>query len=312
MKINPDDGQQQPSHEPVPVMDPSTAGNEKTTCKELQPDDAVKTTSDGQQDKDNNNQLSENEKIRAAQEFDAVSKLINPISRLFVRFPIPIGILVNAVVIFSAILAVIQSTGAKDLPDFSEPTKGLEARGTPISAKVKSYENFEEIIRQQNGMLKTYQEYIWASQSQNKQSTTSMPTSTTSKSSSSSSMLTSTNSSVTTGKQISSVGTETTQPLSKGGSFCNNGQDISRYLNRRDALTLVYEHEDKKNLLTVSAMLAICRLHDENIQPAPMYWFNNNCKSLHLPNYIALYSNKTSCSKISDMDIKNFFSMLSK
>ena len=69
--------QQQPSHEPVPVMDPSTAGNEETTCKELQPHDAVKTTNNVQHD-DNNNQLSENEKIRAAQEFDAVSKLINP------------------------------------------------------------------------------------------------------------------------------------------------------------------------------------------------------------------------------------------
>ncbi|XP_057308069.1 protein dispatched homolog 1-like isoform X2 [Hydractinia symbiolongicarpus] len=94
-----------------------------------------------------------NQRTINEEEDDLVTKLLRPYSKFLVHYPwIPLCILF-VIVVLSAVLGVIGSTGAPPLPEFSDPTKGFEPRGTTIASRAKSLTNLEKSSNS-SGLLK--------------------------------------------------------------------------------------------------------------------------------------------------------------
>ena len=55
---------------------------------------------------------------------------------------------------------------------------------------------------------------------------------------------------------------------------------------------LVYKNDNNENLLQVDHMKTICKIYNEKIKTFNMYISE---EPHHLPNYIAIYNNKTTC-----------------
>ncbi|XP_012567028.2 protein dispatched homolog 1 isoform X1 [Hydra vulgaris] len=75
--------------------------------------------------------------------------LMTPYATFLVKYPSVVVILLLIVIVLTNLLSVWKVLGAKDLPNFGEPTKGFEPRGTKISSKDISLKN----LLNQNGIL---------------------------------------------------------------------------------------------------------------------------------------------------------------
>eukprot|EP00111_Clytia_hemisphaerica_P005464 TCONS_00015824-protein len=83
-------------------------------------------------------------KIRRKEEYDTVARILRPYCRFLVRWPVLVIGPVMFVFAWSIILSVIPALGSKDFPDFSEPTKGFEPRGTDISKRAAALSNLDK------------------------------------------------------------------------------------------------------------------------------------------------------------------------
>ncbi|XP_057308047.1 protein dispatched homolog 1-like isoform X2 [Hydractinia symbiolongicarpus] len=188
--------------------------------------------------------LSLYEKKRKKEENDFVARLLKPYSTFLVKYPFVIILLLIVTIIFSGILSVLPATGAKDFPDFSDPTKGFEARGTTISSRGIAFVNTADVPRRQRGRRSV-----------------------------------------------------------NNGLWNTNLREV-----KIDSdFVMVYEHSGGGNL--IKHMKTICQMHKKKIESEAgyhTYFYTTH----HLPNYIALLTNKTDCMSITQNDIDEFFSLL--
>ena len=70
---------------------------------------------------------------------------------------------------------------------------------------------------------------------------------------------------------------------------------------------LVYKNDNNENLLQVDHMKTICKIYNEKIKTFNMYISE---EPHHLPNYIAIYNNKTTCYDITKEDVDRYANVL--
>ena len=70
---------------------------------------------------------------------------------------------------------------------------------------------------------------------------------------------------------------------------------------------LVYKNDNNENLLQVDHMKTICKIYNEKIKTFNMYISE---EPHHLPNYIAIYNNKTTCYDITKEDVDRYTNVL--
>ena len=98
------------------------------------------------------------------------------------------------------------------------------------------------------------------------------------------------------------------QRRSLAGIALNYDYLIHQALN--DPFVLVYKQSNNENLLQVNHMKTICRIYNEKIKTAPNFNKIISEEPHHLPNYIAIYNNKTSCNYITTNDVDRFAEVL--
>ena len=73
------------------------------------------------------------------------------------------------------------------------------------------------------------------------------------------------------------------------------------------SFVLVYKNDNNENLLQVDHMKTICKIYNEKIKTFNMYISE---EPHHLPNYIAIYNNKTTCYDITKEDVDRYTNVL--
>ncbi|XP_038059449.1 protein dispatched homolog 1-like [Patiria miniata] len=169
------------------------------------------------------------------------------------------------------------------LPDFSDPVKGFDARGTDIAARLRSLTN----------MLYYSDDYL-SQQVIN---------------------LASISDEVVTRPQISchypeqQAGDKESEP---GIWFAASLWDWDEQVAK-----VIFEGVDGKDMLSASSLKSVCYAETNLITSHPMYQSNCLCHDVghcsstwSLGNYVALLSNKSSCQNITDHDVDNVVTLL--
>ena len=85
---------------------------------------------------------------------------------------------------------------------------------------------------------------------------------------------------------------------------------LKRFSRKGDSMIFVYKQENDQNLMQLSHMKSICKIYQEKIMTAPSYNIFITEDPHHLPNYIAIYNNRTSCNDITKEDVDRFANIL--
>ena len=85
---------------------------------------------------------------------------------------------------------------------------------------------------------------------------------------------------------------------------------LEQFTRKDESLIFVYKHKSDQNLMQLSHMNAICKIYQDKIKTTPSYNSYLSDEPHHLPNYIAIYNNRTSCNDITDNDIRQFTNVL--
>ncbi|XP_072043683.1 protein dispatched homolog 1-like [Amphiura filiformis] len=195
-----------------------------------------------------------------------------------------------------------------DLPDFEEPTKGFEARGTPITTSLISYYNYLDTFYSANDNAPPA-----ASSRRRKRRQASPPPSL------------STAAPSTESQNTIPYGTPTDK--SDGGgipsvphSNVNTRICVDFHPNQYyENPSLVFGAKGKTDLFTAETMKSACQLEEEIIRSHPA--FNGSCQSCSqwacpdswsLGGYVALLNSKSSCDDINSTDVANVRTLLHK
>ncbi|XP_038057504.1 protein dispatched homolog 1-like [Patiria miniata] len=176
-----------------------------------------------------------------------------------------------------------------DLPDFSEPSKGFDARGTVISARLNSLQNlFADrtnliVFRPADAQMISPNPPVSESHTSRQQRTR----------------------------------RQAGQSPMTGIQFCFPLWETS---SGTDWGTLVFERVDGGNMLTTEAIKSVCKAEERLVTSHPSYQENCQCPNAtattecpstwSIGNHIALLSNKSSCAAIVDSDVANTIDLL--
>ena len=85
---------------------------------------------------------------------------------------------------------------------------------------------------------------------------------------------------------------------------------LEQFTRKDESFIFVYKHKSDRNLMQLSHMNTICKIYQDKIKTTPTYNFYISGEPHHLPNYIAIYNNRTSCNDITDDDVRQFTNVL--
>jgi len=220
------------------------------------------------------------EKKRAAEGNDKVARILKPYASFLVRYPSVIMCATLLVVLFAVLLGLLDSLGAKDAPDFSNPTKGFEPRGTILSSRIKSFDNIKAWYDKKilNHNLTAAQ--LKLSTSKRKK------------------------------RSISDDSIPSAAVNRQRRDLTNWYMDINslKYVVLYNPFLLVYKHVNDADLLNLQSMKDICQIYDDKIKTVDGF-FTSGIPH-HIPNYIALYSGNTTCQDITQKSTDDFFGLL--
>ena len=85
---------------------------------------------------------------------------------------------------------------------------------------------------------------------------------------------------------------------------------LQQFSRKGDSMVFVYKQENDQNLMQLSHMKSLCKIYQEKIMATPSYNIYIMKDPHHLPNYIAIYNNRTSCNDITKEDVDRFVHIL--
>ncbi|XP_022109848.1 protein dispatched homolog 1-like isoform X3 [Acanthaster planci] len=210
-------------------------------------------------------------------------------SRQLVKFPVATGMCVG-LLLLTAVCGVI-ALFVYDLPDFSEPTKGFDARGTDISGRMFSFNNIYSelsLVHTRNDSRTSMNE---ASRFDN----------------------------LTTNHRTGRIRRDVTSnnsDIEPGIQFCNFDFGFGGSYGQP---AIVFEAIGYNKLFSSEALKSVCSQYDNHIgrnsemQARCCRKSNGHCSdSRSLANYVALLSGRDSCRDIRDSDVANVKILLEK
>eukprot|EP00510_Aplanochytrium_minuta_P008891 CAMPEP_0184052366 /NCGR_PEP_ID=MMETSP0956-20121227/5256_1 /TAXON_ID=627963 /ORGANISM="Aplanochytrium sp, Strain PBS07" /LENGTH=993 /DNA_ID=CAMNT_0026345421 /DNA_START=198 /DNA_END=3179 /DNA_ORIENTATION=+ len=166
---------------------------------------------------------------------------------------------------------------SNDLPDFDDPSKGLEARGTVLSGSYRAFENLRDSpFRRQLKSMERSRRMSFA-------------------------------------EMETDVLTGSRRTLASANDFSCSGAHSGLLMYADTSIT--FKATTSKGMLNADSLIMTCEIEQKmsNFQNFQSFFFDFSsvpCKFRSLANYVAFYNNKTSCFDITDSDVSSFTSLL--